>query len=234
MAQIPGVALVTGAGSGIGRATAVLLSGRGWRVVLAGRRRGALAETAQSLAGESLAVPGDVGDAGDAARVVDAAASRFGRLDALVNNAGYAPLLPIEHTTPEVIDEVYRVNALGPAYMIARAWPIFVRRGAGCVVNVSTIGTFDPFPGFFAYAAAKAAVNSMARSCAKEGAPHNIRAFAVAPGAVETSMLRAIIPESSLPRSACLAPEDVASVIVGCIEGDYDSRSGETITLGSP
>jgi NAD(P)-dependent dehydrogenase (short-subunit alcohol dehydrogenase family) len=233
MPPSPGVALVTGAGSGIGRATAVLLARHGWNVALCGRRRAPLAETAALLGSASEVITADVGNAADAARMVESAVSRFGRLDALVNNAGYAPLLPIDRTTPEVIDEVYRVNALGPAYAIARAWPVFVRQRGGCIVNVSTLGTFDPFPGFFAYAAAKSAVNSMARSCAKEGVAHDIRAFAVAPGAVETAMLRAIIPESSLPRSATLAPEGVARVIVDAVTGRYDDRNGDTITVGA-
>ncbi|MCC6660591.1 MAG: SDR family oxidoreductase [Phycisphaerales bacterium] len=233
MSQAPGVAIVTGAGSGIGRATAVMLAHRAWKLTLVGRRPGALQETAAMLPqGSNPEVfSTDITAAGGTEGMIERTITRFGRLDALVNNAGYAPLLPIERTTRRVLHEVYGINALAPAHAIALAWPIFVRQKSGCIVNLSTMGTLDPFPGFFAYAAAKSAMNSMARSCAKEGAAHNIRAFAVAPGAVETAMLRSIVPESSLPRSACLAPEDVARVITGCIEGDYDDRNGQTITV---
>lgn len=230
------VALITGAGSGIGRATAILLASHGYALVLVGRREAPLRETA-SLAGaadSALILPADVGDAAQISAAVDAAAERFGRLDALVNNAGYAPLLPIDRTTPDIIERTYRVNAIGPACAIARAWPIFVRQRSGVIVNLSTMGTDDPFAGFFAYAASKAAVNLMARSCAKEGAAHNIRAFAVAPGAVETPMLRALFSEATIPPSACLAPEEVAAVIADCILGRRDADNGRTIFLPSP
>jgi NAD(P)-dependent dehydrogenase (short-subunit alcohol dehydrogenase family) len=156
---------------------------------------------------------------------------RFGRLDNLINNAGLAPMLPIERTTPEVISEVFRVNTLGTAYAIHAAWPVFQRQRSGCIINLSTLGTIDPFPGFFAYAAAKAAVNLMTKVCASEGAPIGVRAFAIAPGAVETEMLRAIIPESVVAPEQTLPPEAVADVIAACIRGDRDAENGGVITL---
>jgi len=209
------VALITGAGSGIGRATALRLARDGFRLALVGRNHRTLEETGRALpsGSHSLTLPADVGIATEVHDAIDDTLDHFGRLDVLVNNAGHAPLLPIEQTTPEVLDECFRVNALGTAYAIAKAWPIFQRQRSGCIVNVSTMGTADPFPGFFAYAAAKASVNLMARSCAKEGAAFNIRAFSIAPGAVETPMLRALFPESAIPREGCLAPEEVANVI---------------------
>lgn len=230
------VTLITGAGSGIGRATASLLAGARHRLVLAGRRRETLEETTSMLGtgAEALIVCADVAEAAQAAEMVDAAVERYGRLDNLVNNAGLAPVRPIDQTTPEVLRAVYGVNALGPAYAIVRAWPTFVRQRSGCIVNVSTMGTVDPFPGFFAYAAAKSAVNSMARSCAKEGRAFNIRAFAVAPGAVETEILRANFPESVLPRDKALDPRAVARVIVDCIAGALDDQNGGTVLVPSP
>jgi NAD(P)-dependent dehydrogenase (short-subunit alcohol dehydrogenase family) len=233
MAEGP-VAIVTGAGSGIGRSAAVMLSGRGWRLVLAGRREERLAETAGMLAGPSAVVVADVGDLAEAAEVVDSALERFGRIDALINNAGWAPLAPIEKTGVEMLEEVFAVNALGPAAMISRAWPVFRAQKSGCVVNVSTMGTADPFPGFFAYAAAKAAVESMVRSCVVEGRKFGVRAFAVAPGAVETEMLRANFSEKALPSRKCLKAEDVAAVIVACVLGERDGESGKVIYLPSP
>lgn len=228
------VAIVTGAGSGIGRATAVMLSRRGWRLVLAGRREERLTETAEMLAGESAVVEADVGDLAEAAEIVDAAVERFGRVDALVNNAGWAPLAPIEKTGGELLEEVFAVNALGPAAAISRAWPVFQKQKSGCVVNISTMGTADPFPGFFAYAAAKTAVESMVRSCVVEGKKIGVRAFAVAPGAVETEILRANFSEKVLPGSRCLKAEQVAAVIVGCVCGERDGDNGKVIYLPSP
>lgn len=239
------VAIVTGAGSGIGRATAVMLAQRGYAVVLVARTLDALEKTAELCpagGGESLCVAADVSEAEAATEIVDCALARFGRIDALVNNAGLAPLLPIGKTTPEVIDDVFAVNALGPAYLIAACWAVFARQHAegrvGAlgqrVVNTSTMATADPFPGFFAYAAAKASVNLMAKSVAKEGRAIGVKGFAVAPGAVETPMLRAILPATALPTSKCLTPEAVATVIVSCLMGERDGENGETIFLASP
>jgi NAD(P)-dependent dehydrogenase (short-subunit alcohol dehydrogenase family) len=225
------VGIITGAGSGIGRAAAVALAQRSYRLALVGRREAPLRETASMLAGEHLVIPTDISDSTACRSVMSRTEAAFGRIDVLVNNAGLAPMVPIEETGPAVLDEVFGVNALGPAYLIHFAWPIFLRQGGGCIVNVSTMGTVDPFPGFFAYAAAKAAVNLMIRSCAKEGRDYGIRAFAVAPGAVETAMLRRIVSESKLPASQTLSPEEVAGVIVECIEGKRDAEAGKLITI---
>jgi NAD(P)-dependent dehydrogenase (short-subunit alcohol dehydrogenase family) len=226
------VALITGAGSGIGRAAAVLFAGAGYAVALAGRREGPLRETAGLLgSARNLVIAADVADAAQAAGMVDRAAAGLGRLDVLVNNAGYAPNVPIEAHTAELLREVYAVNALGPAVAIARAWPVFSRQRSGCIINVSTLGTLDPFPGFFGYAAAKAAANVMVKSCATEGRAIGVRAFAVAPGAVETSMLRSFVPESVLPADATLRPGDVAGVILACAQGERDADNGRVIVV---
>jgi NAD(P)-dependent dehydrogenase (short-subunit alcohol dehydrogenase family) len=229
------VALITGAGSGIGRATAAGLARLGYRMALAARTRAALEETARLCAPAECAVfVADVSKPEEALHLVDEAAARFGRIDALVNNAGAAPLLEIEAHTPGVLEEIYAVNALAPANLIARAWPVFKRQRSGCIVNMSTMGTVDPFPGFFGYAAAKAAVNLMARSCANEGKEWGITAYAVAPGAVETPMLRGNFSEAAVPRGRTLRPEDVAAVVIECILGRRAAENGGTIVVPSP
>jgi NAD(P)-dependent dehydrogenase (short-subunit alcohol dehydrogenase family) len=224
------VALITGAGSGIGRAAAIELAGRGWRLVLVGRQRAPLEETAELADTECALAPGDITREGDCRAMIAAATDGLGGLDALVNNAGWAPHLPIDQTTPDIIADAFAVNAIGPAMLIQLAWPIFVRQGSGVIVNMSTLGTQDPFEGFFAYAAAKSAVNSMTRSCAKEGAAHGIRAFAIGPGAVETAMLRGIFGDS-IPPENCLAPEVVATVIAECICGEREGDNGSVIWM---
>jgi NAD(P)-dependent dehydrogenase (short-subunit alcohol dehydrogenase family) len=219
-----------------------MLSGKGYAVVLVARTLDALEQTAQACPGPSLCVACDVGEPGSAAEIVAAALERFGRIDALVNNAGAAPLQPIDKTTPEIVDQTFEVNAMGPARLIAACWPVFLRQhaekrvlpGGHRVVNTSTMGTVDPFPGFFAYAAAKAGVNLMARSVAKEGRAIGVKGFAVAPGAVETPMLRANFPATKLPAAKCLSPDQVAQVIVACILGERDDKNGETILVPSP
>jgi NAD(P)-dependent dehydrogenase (short-subunit alcohol dehydrogenase family) len=233
------VALVTGAGSGIGLSTARKLAGEGFNLVIVGRRLQPLQDAGAVIRretpdAETHAVVADIGDPDAAAGIIREVIDRFGRLDALVNNAGHAPLLPIDQTTPAALREVFAVNAVGPGSLIAAAWPALVSRGGGVVVNISTMGTADPFPGFFAYAAAKAAVNSFARSIANEGAEHNIKGFAIAPGAVETPMLRSLFDEKALPPERTLHPDDIAKIVAECVAGKRDSQNGTTIFVPSP
>ncbi|MFM9957123.1 MAG: SDR family oxidoreductase [Phycisphaerales bacterium] len=232
------VAVVTGGGSGIGFACAELLAHAGWRVVIGGRSLRKLEQASVDLHAEIgasgtpvLPLTLDQADPESSRRFVDVVVSRLGRIDALINNAGVAVLKPIEQTDLRVIEEVFTVNATGPAFLTHLAWPVFTRQRSGCVVNVGSYASFDPFPGFFAYAASKAAVSLMAASVAKEGAALGVRGFCVAPGAVETEMLRSAFDESVVPASACLRPRDVARVVLECIEGRRDGSNGRTIYI---
>lgn len=234
------VAIVTGAGSGIGRAIARTLSIQGHALALAGRRPEALDETGRSLPGPWIAIPCDVTDPTQCKDLVEEVASKADRLDVLVNNAGDAPLATIADHTPELIRSTLEVNALGPAYLIAAAWRVFdrlyrhsPRHGppSPCIVNIGSMASLDPFPGFFAYAAAKSACDSMIRSCHKEGQSMGIRCFAIAPGAVETSMLRRLFDTNTIPREKALQPEDIARVVAECVLGIRDNQMGTTIPL---
>ncbi len=221
-----------------------MLSKQGYCLVLVARTLDALEKTAELCAGESLCISADVAEPGAAVEIVGSTLARFGRIDALVNNAGLAPMAPIDRTNPEMVREVFAVNAHAPANLIAACWAVFARQHAEkrlhppprgqCVVNVSSMATADPFPGLFAYAAAKAAVNLMAKSIAKEGAEIGVKGFSVAPGAVETPMLRAIVSKEALPTSQTLRPEQVAEVIVACLLGERDKENGGTIFVASP
>lgn len=232
----PQSTIVTGAGSGIGRAIALALAARGHRMLLVGRTEGKLAETAalcraQAPDCEPTVVAGDLADPAFAAAIVDQAIAAFGHLDTLVNCAGVAPLAPIDRTTHAMLVDAFAQNAYAPAVAIARAWPHFSSRRAGCIVNVSSMASLDPFPGFFAYAASKSALDSFTRSAHNEGAKLGIRAFCVNPGAVETPMLRKSFPISVLPAASALAPEDVAAIVVDCIEGRREESRGKTIPV---
>lgn len=237
------VAIVTGAGSGIGREVAKRLAADGFNLVLVGRRAETLEQTKNMLTegSDCLCVPADIADLAQAQAIVLAAVDRFGRLDALVNNAALAPLKPIDEHSPELIQQVYMTNSIAPACTIAAAWNVFKQQHAqkrkshmgACIVNVSTLGTRDPFPGFFAYAASKAAMNLMVKSCAAEGHDIGVRAYAVAPGAVETDMLRTLFNAKTLPPENCLPPERVADEIVACILGERPDRNGQVIYMSA-
>jgi NAD(P)-dependent dehydrogenase (short-subunit alcohol dehydrogenase family) len=197
------------------------------------------------LHGHAEIVTGDIADPKTAERLIDAAVDAFGRLDVVVSNAGWAPCTPIEKHTPEMIRGAFEINALGPAYLMVAAWKQFQAQSAldhaagktvsgGCIVFVSSLATIDPFPGLFAYAGAKSALNSFARSARAEAKDLGIRCFVVAPGAVETAMLRGVIDADLLPTSRTLSPESVAVVIAECVAGLRDEQAWETIMVPSP
>lgn len=238
------VAIITGAGSGIGRELALELSHRNYRVVLAGRRKEPLLETQNMLVGPALVVPTDVRDPDACQRLVDRAVEEFSRVDALINNAGYAPCLPLAQHTPELIQDVFAVNALGPAYLTVAVWKVFERqfgedevlpgRNRPCIVNISSMSTVDPFPGLFAYAASKGAANVMIRSCGNEGRDLGVRCFALALGSVETAMLRGIVSEDLLPKDRTIPPAEAAAFIAEHVLGQHDEHSGKVIIVPSP
>ncbi len=183
------VVVVTGGGSGIGRATAVAFATRGTHVVITGRRAERLAE----VAGENpliTPVTADVSDPTDAERVVDAAVSRWGRLDALVNNAGVFAAMPLAEIDPQRVSDLLAVNVLGPTLLTRAALPQ-LRTSRGAVVNVSSCFGARPAAGAAHYAATKAALDSLTRSWALELAGEGVRVNAVAPGPTESEALQA-------------------------------------------
>ncbi len=230
------VAIVTGAGTGIGLAVSRRLAAAGYSLCLIGRRtdvlQAAAAELSRSV--KCHVHTADVGELSQAAGCVDAAVAAFQRLDVVINNAGYAPVMAMDAVTNGEIERIFRVNAMGPSAIIGRAWPVMVRGGGGCIVNISSFATVDPFPGLGIYGAAKAACNLLAKACHNEGRTSRIRAFSVAPGAVETAMLRANFPVEALPTSRTLSPDQVAAVVLECVEGARDSQNGQTILVPSP
>ena len=232
------VAVITGGGTGIGAATAVRLARAGWNLALAGPRKPPLDSAAAACRDASpgcdaIAIPTDITDLDECRTLIDAVDHRFARIDALINNAGGGPIAPAATATPDDIAASFTLNALAPAWLIRFAWPIFSRQGGGCIVNVSSVAAHDPFPGLFAYAAGKAACESMIRSIHNERGGLAIRAFAVAPGAVETELLREYFDESVVPRSAAMAPDTIARVIADCVLGRREDDIGSTIIVPS-
>ena len=227
------VSIVTGAGSGIGAACARMLAARGHAVVLVGRTEAKLDAVRTGLPDPTrhLVMAADIADSGLAHDVVDRTIEAFGRLDALVLAAGVAPLAPIDQTTEAILEEAFFINTFGPAHLITRAWPQFKKQRGGRVAIVSTIGTSDPFPGFFAYAASKSAVDSFARSIKAEGKAIGVKGFAINPGAVETPLLRQNFPKSVIPPSRAMAPEKVAEIVVACACGERDEDNGKAIAV---
>jgi NAD(P)-dependent dehydrogenase (short-subunit alcohol dehydrogenase family) len=180
------VAVITGAGTGIGAATARLLAARGMDVVLVGRRAEPLAALGQDLAGDSLVAPADIGDPGSPQRIVDAALERFGRIDAIVNNAAFIQTGPLDTTSRELFDLHYAVNVAGPLFLVCAALPSLRVAESPSVVNVSSSVGSIVKPGNMLYGSSKAALEYLTRAWAHELAPAGIRVNCVAPGPVDT------------------------------------------------
>ncbi|MCH2162313.1 MAG: SDR family oxidoreductase, partial [Phycisphaerales bacterium] len=205
------VAIVTGAGSGVGRATALAFSAEGYRVTILARTAAALEETRQAALSaradaEILVHPGDVTDPSCTEAVVAETIKAWGRLDVLVNAAGMAPMRPLHEHEDAMLHETIEVNAMGPARLVINAWPHWKAQGGGCVVNISSLASIDPFPGFLAYGMSKSALDGITRSVLVEGRDDGIRAFTLNLGAVETPMLRSICDTDLVPTEMCLQP----------------------------
>ncbi len=184
------VALVTGASSGIGRATALSFAAAGARVALVGRRREALAEVAREITAqgrEALVVPADVMVEVEAERAVAETVERFGGLDVLVNAAGIISNGTVETTALAAWDEMMNVNLRAVFYLMQLAVPHLKRR-PGNIVNVSSVTGLRAFPGVLAYCVSKAGVDQLTRCAALELAAQGIRVNAVNPGVVRTEI----------------------------------------------
>lgn len=233
-------AIVTGAGSGIGRAASIFLAQTGYHLTLVSRSRDKLEETADLAAQTAapgvacLVAPTDLRDVTATRNLAHQTFERFGRLDAIANVAGDASMTPIEKVTPDAWRYCIDVNLSAVVHLTASAWPIFRAQGGGVIVNISSMSSIDPFPGLAIYATAKAGLNMFTRCTAREGQDIGIKAVAIAPGAVETPMLRGLFNETDLPTSKTLDPKEVAQVILDCITGERTFEPGETITMSSP
>lgn len=224
--------IVTGAGRGIGRATAIRLGRSGGRVALVSRSACELQETALAVrdaGGEPLAIPADVAAETDVVRIIARTQERFGRIDVLVNNAGVAPLSPLPEMSVDSFDWLVAVNIRGVFLLCRAAWPIMASNGGGTIISISSVAARDPFPGFAAYGGTKAFVETFTRGMADEGRAVGIRAFAVAPGAVDTKMLRDLFPD--FPAAQTLPADGVAALVESLATGSHPASSGETVTI---
>jgi NADP-dependent 3-hydroxy acid dehydrogenase YdfG len=185
------VVVITGASSGLGEATARLLSAQGASVVLGARRVDRIQALADELTGsgrKALAIPTDVTHYDQVKRLVDAAVQTFGRIDVMINNAGLMPHSPLERLKIDDWNRTIDVNIKGVLYGIAAALPYMKQQKAGHIINVSSVAGHKVRPSSAVYAASKAAVLVLSEGLRQEVKPYNIRTTVISPGAVATEL----------------------------------------------
>ena len=185
------VVVITGASSGLGEATARLLSTQGASVVLGARRVDRIQSLADELTGsggKALAIPTDVTHYDQVKRLVDAAVQTYGRIDVMINNAGLMPHSPLERLKIDDWNRMIDVNIKGVLYGIAAALPYMKQRKAGHIINVSSVAGHKVRPGSAVYAATKHAVLALSEGLRQEVKPYNIRTTVISPGAVATEL----------------------------------------------
>lgn len=183
------VAIVTGASSGIGEATAHCLAQAGYAVVLAARRADLLDSIVADIraaGGEALSVPTDLSDAEQTSALVRTTLDTFGRVDVLVNNAGYGPPYALEQMDRTALRHVFDVNILSGMQLIAELTPTMREQGGGRIVNISSLSRYVGAPLAAAYAATKGGMEAMTACMRLELSPWNIQFSVIVPGFVDT------------------------------------------------
>jgi len=231
------VIAITGASSGIGEATALLLAGRGAKVVLGARRSDrleALVDRIATAGGEAFYVPADVTKRSDMSNLVKAACARFGKLDVFINNAGIGPISLFDDLRVEDWDAMIDVNLKGVLYGIAAALPVFRSQGFGHFVNIISTAGLKIVPLHGVYAATKNAVRTITEGLRQE-AGDNLRVTGISPGFIHTdfaeSMTNPEVKAQTLGTrdKMAISPDAIARAIAFAIEQPADVDVGDIV-----
>jgi NAD(P)-dependent dehydrogenase (short-subunit alcohol dehydrogenase family) len=239
------VAIVTGGGTGIGKATALLLAQAGADLVIAARRKDRLDQAAAELSVKTgqrcLAVAVDVRDPASAKTLIEAAVAEYGRVDILINNAGKGSHAPLRTMSAQTWDNDVSLNLNAAFYCSQAAYPHLKAHGNGAIVNISSLAGVNGTMGVGAYSAAKAGLQQFTRVAAAEFGPKGVRVNCVAPGMIATELAQKGWVKTGLDATgACQAfplrrpgkPEEVAQAVVFLASDAASYITGETLTVG--
>lgn len=227
------VAIITGAGRGVGRSTARLLARAGARVILFSRTQAQLDEVVAEITrqgGQAMAIVGDVSREEDVQHLFQRAQQTYGHIDILINCAAIVAVKPFAEMDTALWDQVININLRGTFLCCRAAFQHMIEQKQGVIINISSLSGVkgvEKFPGLSAYNVSKSGVASLTEILAVEGKPHNIRVCAVSPGAIDTEMLKQAAPHLK----AGMTPDELADILFFLAGDSGRMFSGSNIEL---
>lgn len=224
------VAIITGAGTGIGRACALAFAREGAQLVLVGRRKDRIDDTVRECGGLALAIAADVSESSDIHRIIDQTVARFGKLNVLLNNAGVLHIGTAEQITEAQWDETFNVNVRG-LWLLSRAvLPHLRKAGGGSIINVASVLGINGARNRASYAASKGAVVLLTKCMAIDHGAENIRVNCICPSFVETELTAKVV--SQAPDPDAVRRERTAAHPIGRL-GNPEDMAGMAVYLAS-
>jgi NADP-dependent 3-hydroxy acid dehydrogenase YdfG len=225
------IAIITGAGTGIGQGVALQLASEGTKVVICGRRESRLEEVLGAIrdqGGEGLAYQADVSDAEDVDHLVRKTQQAYGDIDILINNAGIGGGGAIHNHDIQTWDEVMAVNLRGPFLTSRAVLPGMRAKGQGHIINISSESGLEYYQGDGAYGVSKHALNALGEFIQRENQDFGVRVDTICPGMVITEMSK---DSKGLDHSKCLYPEDIADLVVWLLTRRQNIKIGTPILI---
>jgi NAD(P)-dependent dehydrogenase (short-subunit alcohol dehydrogenase family) len=232
-------AIITGGGSGIGQACAWAFYQEGANVVLFGRRKQKLEETARELGSRAMTVQGDMTRSEDLDRLVQETRKKYSRIDILVNNAGLFKGAPVHEISDDHYDEMMDINMKAVFRLTRRVLPTMMKQRGGSIIHISSILGIIAVPGVAAYNISKGALNQFSRSIAVEYGSHSIRSNSICPGLIKTDMTADLMKDEALmqewskdyPIGRFGKPEDVANACLFLASDESSFITGATLPV---